>query len=399
MRLHGLNMSPPPPSAPIYLDNQSTTPLDPSVLEVMLPYFTQTYGNPHASEHIFGWQAFSALENARFEIADLICAEKSNIVFTSGATESISLAILGLALPSNDRSRDKIITVATEHACVLESCKQMERLGYEVVVLPVASDGIVDLDMLEKQLDDKTLLVSVMLANNEIGVLQPVAEVAKMCRKFGCFSHTDATQAFGKIPIDVDALDVDMLSASAHKLYGPKGIGLLFLRDGMESRLSPLTYGGGQERGLRPSTAAVPLAVGFGAAARLAGENMADENKRIIALRDLFLNQLRESAPELTILGSMEHRLSGNLSLIFPNISGNSLVEALGDRLAVSTGSSCSSVSSEPSHVIRALGVGDDVASAALRISIGRFNTEEEIQQAANLLLSIANKGGANASL
>ena len=368
------------------------------MLEAMLPYFTQAYGNPHASEHIFGWQAFSALENARFEIADLIGAEKSNIVFTSGATESISLAILGLALPSDGRGRDKIITFATEHACVLESCKQMERLGYRVVVLPVAGDGIVDLDLLEKQLDDKTLLVSIMLANNEIGVLQPVAEVGKICRKFGCFSHTDATQAFGKIPIDVTTLDVDMLSASAHKLYGPKGIGLLFLRNGMESRLKPLTYGGGQERGLRPGTAAMPLAVGFGEAARLAGENMADENKRITALRDMFLNRLRESVPELTILGSMKHRLSGNLSLIFPNISGNSLLEALGDRLAVSTGSSCSSVSSEPSHVIRALGRGDDVASAALRISIGRFNTEEEIKQAASLLLSIITRSSIHGS-
>ena len=396
--MHGLIMSPspppppPPPSAAIYLDNQSTTPLDPLVLEAMLPHFVQTYGNPHSNEHVFGWQAFSALENARFEVADLICAEKSNIIFTSGATESVSLAILGLAGLSKDRCRDKIITVATEHACVLENCKQMERLGYKVVILPVANDGIVDLDLLKKQLDDKTLLVSIMLANNEIGVLQPVAEVAKMCREFGCFSHTDATQAFGKIPIDVDALDVDMLSASAHKLYGPKGIGLLFLREGMEKRLSPLTYGGGQEKGLRPSTVAVPLAVGFGEAAKLAGENMADENKRITTLRNLLLEQLRESVSGLTVLGSMEHRLSGNLSLIFPNISGNSLVEALGDRLAVSTGSSCSSVSSEPSHVIRALGVGDDAAAAALRISIGRFNTEEEIRQAAVLLVSITNK-------
>ena len=384
-----MSISTPPPSAPIYLDNQSTTPLDPLVLEAMLPHFVQTYGNPHASEHVFGWQAFSALENARFEVADLICAEKSNIIFTSGATESVSLSILGLARLSRDRNRDKIITIATEHACVLENCKQMERLGYKVEILPVANDGIVDLELLEKQLDDKTLLVSVMLANNEIGVLQPVAEIAKMCRKFGCLIHTDATQALGKIPIDVAVLDVDMLSASAHKLYGPKGIGLLFLRDGVENRLSPLTHGGGQEKGLRPSTVAVPLAVGFGEAAKLAGENMAGENKRIIALRDLLLDQLRESVPELTILGSMEHRLSGNLSLIFPNISGNSLVEVLGDRLAVSTGSSCSSVSSEPSHVIRALGVGDDAASAALRISIGRFNTEEEIRQAAVLLLSI----------
>lgn len=376
--------------SPIYLDNQSTTPVDPLVLEAMLPCFTETYGNPHADEHIFGWKAFSALENARFEMAGLIGVEKSNITFTSGATESISLSILGLARPPKDRERDKIITLATEHACVLENCRQMERLGYKVEILPVAEDGIIDLDLVEKQLDDRTLLVSVMLANNEIGVIQPVAEIAKICRKVGCLIHTDATQALGKIPIDVDALDVDMLSGSAHKLYGPKGIGFLFLRDGMESRLNPLTYGGGQERGLRPGTVPMPLVVGFGEAARLAGENMTNENDRITALRDMFLNQLRESVPELKVLGSMEHRLAGNLSLIFPNVSGNSLIEALGDRLAMSTGSSCSSVSAEPSHVIRALGVSDEMANAALRISIGRFNTEEEIQQAAHLLLSIA---------
>ena len=358
-----------------------------------MPHFTQTYGNPHSDEHIFGWQAFAALENARFELADLIGAEKSNIIFTSGATESISLAILGMARPPSDRVRDKIITVATEHACVLENCKQMESLGYKVVVLPVASDGIVDLDLLERQLDDETLLVSVMLANNEIGVLQPVVEIVKLCRKFGCFSHTDATQALGKIPVNVTELDVDMLSASAHKLYGPNGIGLLFIRDGMESHLSSQTQGGGQERGLRPGTVAVPLAVGFGVAAKLAGEYMIDENKRIIALRNLLLDRLREDVPGLMVLGSMEHRLSGNLSLIFPNISGNSLVSALGDRLAVSTGSSCSSIKSEPSHVIRALGVDDDVAGAALRISIGRFNTEKEIKQATDLLLSFTTKG------
>ena len=380
-------------AAPIYLDNQSTTPLDPLVLEAMLPYFTQVYGNPHTSEHIFGWQAFSALENARFKVADLIGAERANIIFTSGATESISLAILGLAQSPANRNRNKVITVATEHACVLENCKQMERLGYAVTILPVASDGILDLNLLEKELDDKTLLVSVMLANNEIGVIQPVAEIAKMCRKFGCLIHTDATQAVGKIPVDVEALDVDMLSASAHKLYGPKGVGMLFLRDGMENHLTPLTHGGGQERGLRPSTAAVPLAVGFGEAVRLAGENMVNESKRIAELRDLLLNRLREHIPNLMLLGNMEKRLSGNLSLVFPNISGNSLLAALGDRLAVSTGSSCSSTSSEPSHVVRALGVGDEVANAALRISIGRFNTQEEIEQAANLLLSVATRG------
>ena len=385
-------------SQPIYLDNQSTTALDAAVLDAMLPYFTQTYGNPHASEHVFGWRAFSALEDARFEVANLIGAEKSNIVFTSGATESASLAIVGLAQPAETPHRSKIITVATEHACVLEGCKQMNRLGYEIQVLPVMSDGLVDLGQLAQHLDDKTLLVSVMLANNEIGVIQPVAEIARMCRGAGSLCHTDATQAVGKIPVDVEVLGVDMLSASAHKLYGPKGVGLLYFRPGIEKKIEPLTYGGGQERGLRPGTVALPLVVGFGVAARVASKSMTSETKRVKALRNLLLGRLREKIADIQILGTMRQRLPGNLSLVFPNVSGNSLVTALGDRLAVSTGSSCSSVSSEPSHVIRALGVGDEKAHAALRISIGRFNTEEEIIRAADLLLSVAVGGRCHGS-
>ena len=377
------------PSEPIYLDNQASTRLDPAVLEAMLPYFTETYGNPHSVEHIFGRRAFSALENARLEVANLIGAERDNITFTAGATESVSLAILGLAQPPESRTRNRVVTVATEHSCVLESCKRMKQWGYEVTVLPVESDGLVDLKLLEAQLNDETLLVSVALANSEIGVIQPVAEIAEMCRKVGSLIHTDATQAVGKIPVDVEALGVDMLSASAHKMYGPKGIGMLFLGDGVESRLSPLIYGGGQERGLRSGTTAVPLAVGFGAAAKLATENMADETKRITELRDLLLDRLRANIPDLKVLGSMEKRLAGNLSLVFPNISGESLVEVLGDRLALSTGSACSSSSSEPSHVIKALGVNDADVHAALRISIGRFNTCEEIAQVGDLILSV----------
>ena len=354
----------------------------------MSPYFGQIYGNPHASEHVFGWQAFAALEGARLEVANLIGAEKSNLIFTSGATESVSLAILGLAQSSAHQIRNRIVTVATEHTCVLESCDKMRRLGYEIEILPVKSDGIIDLEQLQQQINHNTLLVSIMLANNEIGVLQPVAEVARICREVGCLIHTDATQAVGKIPVDVEALQVDMLSASAHKFYGPKGIGLLFFRNGIEKQLCPLVHGGGQEKGLRSGTAPVPLAVGFGVAARLAGENMASEAERIAALRDLLLDRLRVDIPNLLILGSMENRLSGNLSLVFPGISGNTIVTRLGDRLAVSTGSSCSSVSSQPSHVIEALGMGEDIAGAALRISIGRFNTKDEIEQAAELLLS-----------
>lgn len=377
-------------SAPIYLDNQSTTPLDPRVLEAMMPCFTELYGNPHTSEHVFGWQAFSALENARIEVAQSIGAEKSNIIFTSGATESVSLAITGLARFADGPSRNKIITVTTEHACVLESCRQMERRGYEVSILPVASDGILDLNLLKEHLDEKVLLVSVMLANNEIGVIQPVAEIAEICQQFGCFIHTDATQAVGKIPVDVAKLGVDMLSASAHKLYGPKGIGMLFLRDGMEKHIAPVVLGGGQEMGLRSGTTAVPLAVGFGAAARIAKKGMKSESKHITALRGLFLDRLLEQMPNIEVLGTMKKRLPGNLSLVFPNVSGDNLLTVLGDRLAISTGSSCSSIRSEPSHVVRALGRSDEGAHAAVRISIGRFNTEEEMEQAADLLLSVA---------
>ena len=378
------------PPQPIYLDNQSTTPLDPIVLEAMLPFFTEVYGNPHASEHIFGWQAFSALEVARLNVAELIGAEKTNIIFTSGATESVSLAISGLAQPLGGRRRNKIITLATEHACVLESCQRMASLGYEVTVLPVKSDGIIDLNKLEEQLDARTLLVSVMLANNEIGVIQPVGQIVRMCREAGSLCHTDATQAVGKIPVDVDDLGVDLLSASAHKLYGPKGVGLLYLRNGIEKQLRPFVHGGGQERGLRAGTVAVPLAVGFGVAAKLAGDNLSNEVERVTGFRDLLLDKLHKEVPDLLVLGNMENRLAGNLSLVFPFISGNNLVAALGGRLAVSTGSSCSSVSSEPSHVIKALGIGDEKAHAALRISIGRFNTEAEIEKAADLLLSVA---------
>ena len=379
----------------IYLDNHSTTPLDPAVLEAMLPYFTRMCGNAHAGEHVFGWQAFAALERARFAVAELIGAEGRDVVFTGGATESAALAITGLAGGNGlARGRDRIITVATEHACVLESCRHMESLGWEVVVLPVGGDGLVDLAALEAQLDERTLLVSMMLGNNEIGVIQPVGEMAAMCREVGCLSHTDATQAVGRMAVDVEELGVDMLSASAHKLYGPKGIGMLYVRDGVAGRLRPLVHGGGQERGLRSGTVAVPLAVGFGEAARIAGDVLEDERARIGGLRDLLLGRLRERLPGIVVLGSMEARLAGNLSLLFPGVAGSSVVAALGERLAVSTGSSCSSVRAEASHVIRALGVGDEVAGAALRVGIGRFNTEGEMERAADMLLAVVCEGG-----
>ena len=378
--------------SPIYLDNQATTPLDPLVLDAMLPYFTDTYGNPHSSEHIFGWQALSALENARQEVADLIGAERSNIIFTSGATESVSIAISGLTRSCEVQCRNKVITVATEHACVLESCKHAKKAGYEVIVLPVMENGILDLDILRENLDEQTLLVSVMIANNEIGVIQPVEEIAKMCREVGSLFHTDATQAVGKIPVDVESLGIDLLSASAHKLYGPKGVGILYIRDGVEQLLTSLTHGGKQERGLRPGTVALPLAVGFGAAANLAENYMGFESMRIKDLRDTMLNRLQEAIPDVKVLGDLEKRLPGNLAMIFPNISGSKLINKLGNCIAMSTGSACSSTSSTPSHVVKALGVGDIKARAALRVSIGRFNTDIEINKTVDLLLSKINR-------
>ena len=372
----------------IYLDNQATTQTDPQVVEAMLPYFTEFYGNPHSDEHVFGWQSFNAVEEARLQIANLLGAEKNDIVFTSGATESVSLALLGFADVESRFTRSKIITVSTEHSCVLTACGQLAARGFEVIILPVQQDGLVDLQLMEKAIDDKTLLVSVMLANNEIGVIQPIAEIAALCRRQSVFFHTDATQALGKIPIDVNALGIDMLSASAHKLYGPKGVGVLYVRKEIVSRLHPLLFGGGQEKGLRPGTLPTPLAVGFGMACQLAQDCMQDEAKRVSAMRERLLAELKSAIPDLIILGSMEHRLAGNLCLAIPNVSGDNLVAALGDRLAVSTGSSCSSSSAEPSHVVKALGLGDEIAQSSLRISIGRFNTDEEMKLATEWLLS-----------
>ena len=371
--------------ARIYLDNQATTPLDPAVLEAMLPYLKENFGNPHSDEHSFGWRAGEAIEQARLQVAYLINADKHEVVFTSGATESVNLALQGIA-KSSDNGRKKIITATTEHSCVLQCCDYLESIGFDVVRLPVKEDGLLDLQSVSQAIDDKTLLVSFMLVNNEIGVIQPLQEIAEICKKSGVILHTDATQALGKMPVDVDDLGVDLLSLSGHKFYAPKGIGALYVRKGMEKRIAPLTYGGGQEKSLRPGTLPVPLIVGLGEASSIAAERMDADREHISKLAKKLETTLREAVPDLMIFGSQTERVPGNLSIGFPSMKGAEIVSKLGDQLAISTGSACASSSFEPSHVLQALGLSKELATKIIRVSIGRFNTEEEIGLAAEWL-------------
>ena len=371
---------------PIYLDNQATTPIDPLVLEAMLPYFTEDFGNPHSDSHPFGWKAGNALEQSRALVASLIGADAREIVFTSGATESCNIALRGIA-NRKPKERRRIVTVATEHACVIETCLALRDDGFEVIILPVQRDGIVDLDVVREAVDPQTLIVSVMIANNEIGVLQPVGDIAKICREAGAYLHTDATQAVGKILVDVHSFDVDFMSFSAHKFYGPKGIGALYVRWNNYATLQPLTTGGGQERGLRPGTVAVPLAVGFGEASRIAERELKRDMKHTGQLAKMLYAVLRDRIPGIQLFGHPFHRLPGNLSIGFPNISGEEVVARVDEYLALSTGSACASVSVKVSHVLKALDLGDNVANSGVRISIGRFNQEKEIQKAADILI------------
>jgi len=366
---------------PIYLDNQATTAVDPRVLAAMLPHFTETYGNPHSNGHTYGWQANEALEQSRSEVAALIGADDREIIFTSGATEACNIAIRGVARAAQS-GRSRIVTLATEHACVLSPCADLAQEGFDVVVLPVGRDGIVDLDAVAEAVDERTLLVSVMLANNEIGVLQPIAEIAAICRAKGAALHTDATQAIGKIPVDVRALDVDLLSLSAHKFYGPMGIGALYVRWRPKVKLAPLASGGRQERGIRPGTAPVPLAAGLGEACRIAGADMATDARRIRRLTARLWEGLRQRCPQATLYGHPSLRIPGNLSVGFPGQSGEKIVDAVSRHVAISAGSACSSSEAKPSYVLAALGIGAEAAQSAVRLSVGRFNTEAEMDEA-----------------
>jgi cysteine desulfurase len=370
---------------PVYLDNQATTPCDPRVVQAMLPWFTEKFGNPGSITHAYGREAEQAVEQARAQLAALIGAEAREIVFTSGATEANNLAVKGAARFHREFGKDHIVTLTTEHKCVLESCAALERDGFRVTYLPVARSGLLDLATLEAALEERTVLVSVMAAHNEIGVVQPLAEIGALCRRRGILFHSDAAQAVGKLPVDVNALTVDLLSISGHKIYGPKGIGALYVRRRPRARISPLIDGGGQERGLRSGTLPTPLCVGLGEAARIAQEELAAEPARLLGLRARFLAGIRARLPDAVLNGDAERRLPGNLNLSFPGVPAPDLMAAC-PGLALSTGSACTAATIEPSYVLRALGLADDLAAASLRIGLGRFTTLEEVDYAVDTL-------------
>lgn len=372
-----------------YLDYQATTPVDPRVLDVMLPFFSGRFGNPHATVNAFGRDAEDAVATARGQVAAALGAEPREIVFTSGATESNNLAVKGAARFHKARA-DHIVTVATEHKCVLESARELARdEGFRVTVLPVGGDGRLDLDTLRDALDDQTALVSVMAVNNEIGVIQPLAEIAELAHARGAMFHTDVAQAVGKIPLDLDALGVDLASVSGHKIYGPKGIGALYVRRRPRARITPLFSGGGQERGLRAGTLPTPLCVGLGAAADIAARERATEGARIAELRDRFWQRLSTGYPEAAINGHPTQRVPGNLNVRLPGVAAADLLDAV-PEVAISTGSACTSTSVEPSYVLRAIGLTPEAAGQSLRIGLGRFTTEADVDFAADEIIAAA---------
>jgi len=375
---------------PIYLDYQATTPMDPRVLEAMMPYFTYKFGNPHSRSHSYGWEAEEGVEKARGQVAKLIGADEKEVIFTSGATESNNLAIRGVAEFYKDR-RNHIVTTVTEHKCVLDTCRHLEQQGFEVTYLPVQKNGLIDLEVLRAAVTDKTVVVSIMAVNNEIGVIQPLAEIGKICREKKAFFHTDAAQAAGKIPLDVEAMNIDLMSISGHKIYGPKGIGALYVRRKPRIRLVPLIVGGGQERGFRSGTLPTPLCVGLGEAAEIALKEMDAEAKRLAKLQARMLNGLNAKLTDIHVNGDLEHRIPGNLNIGFAYVEGESLMMGI-KGLSVSSGSACTSASLEPSYVLRALGVEEDMAHTSLRIGLGRFTTEQEVDTAVDELVRHVNK-------
>jgi cysteine desulfurase len=379
--------APPRPNQPVYLDNQATTRCDPRVVQAMLPYFSEEYGNPHSAEHVMGQRAEKAVEDARAQVAALIGGDVREVIFTSGATEANNIAIKGAArfAASMGDVRRRIVTVVTEHKCVLEAVGDLAAEGFEPVVLPVGADGLLDPAVLREALAVPTLLVSVMAVNNETGVIQDIAGLALVVKAAGALFHSDLAQAVGKIPLDLTRWKVDLASISGHKLYGPKGVGALFVRRRPRVRLAPLFSGGGQERGLRSGTLPAPLIVGLGEACRLAGAEMAAEAERIGGLRGGLLERLRRDIPGIRVNGSFVERVAGNLNLTFPGASAVDLMAAVPD-LCVSTGSACSSAAVEPSYVLRALGLSDDAAARSLRIGIGRFTSAADIDYAAAAL-------------
>lgn len=369
------------PRRPIYLDHQATTPVDPRVLEAMLPYFSEQFGNAASRQHVFGWTADDAVETARGHVARLIGARAKEIVFTSGATEANTLALRGAVASRRDRGAH-VVTLATEHKAVLDTCARLAREGVEVTVVPVNDDGRVDVARFASALRDDTVLASAMTANNEIGVLQPIAELARLCRARGVWLHTDAVQAVGHVPFDVEALGVDLASMSAHKMYGPKGAGALYVRRSPKVALEPQTVGGGQEQGLRAGTLNVPAIVGFGAAAAIAREGLAAEEPRVGALRDRLLAGLTRELEGVAVTGSRTERLPHNLHVRFAGVDGEALMTSLADDVAVSSGAACASGSREPSHVMTALGLDVVDRWGAVRFGLGRGTSADEIDRA-----------------
>lgn len=363
---------------PIYMDHNATTPMDPRVLEAMMPYFTKVYGNAASRSHQYGWEAEEAVEKARQQIADLIGCTTKEIVFTSGATESDNLALMGIAEMYASKG-NHIITLPTEHKAIIDTCKYLERHGKEVTYLSVDEFGMVDLDALRNAIKDTTILVSIMMANNEIGTIQPVAEIGKICREKGVIFHTDATQGVGKIPVDVNAMNIDLMSFTAHKMYGPKGVGALYVRKkSPRVKLSEQMHGGGHERGMRSGTLNVPGIVGFGKACEISMNEMEEESKRLIYLRDKMINTFLTRVKYSYLNGHPTERLPHNVNVSFEYVEGEGLMMGIKD-LAVSSGSACTSATLEPSYVLKALGRGDELAHSSIRYGLGRFTTEEEV--------------------
>ncbi|MEO8027754.1 MAG: IscS subfamily cysteine desulfurase [Bryobacteraceae bacterium] len=376
---------------PIYMDYHATTPMDPRVLQAMTPYFTEYFGNAASRNHAFGWQAEEAVEKARKQIADLIGATAKEIVFTSGATESNNLALKGVAEMYAEKG-NHIITAATEHKAILDTCKRLEKDGIRVTYLPLQANGLIDLDMLREAITDKTILISIMYANNEIGVIQPIAEIGKIAKEKGILFHTDAVQAVGKIPVNVIKDNIDLLSLTGHKIYGPKGVGALYVRRrSPRVQLTAQMDGGGHERGMRSGTLNTPGIVGLGEACAICQREMSDEAARLSKLRDKLKNKLMAELDEVYINGSVEHRLPNNLNISFAYVEGESLLMGIND-VAVSSGSACTSATLEPSYVLKALGAGDDLAHSSIRFGLGRFNTEEEVDYVGDKVVDVVKK-------
>ncbi len=369
----------------IYMDYQATTPCDPRVVEKMLPYFTTIFGNPHSRNHPHGWSAEEAVEKSRAQVASLIGADPREIIFTSGATESNNLALKGVSGFYRDK-KNHIITCVTEHKCVLDSCRHLEQEGFVVTYLPVQTNGLIDVNQLRQAIRPETILVSIMAVNNEIGVIQPLAEIGKMCREAGVFFHTDAAQAFGKIPLDVEVMNIDLMSISGHKIYGPKGIGALYVRRKPRVRLQAIINGGGQERGMRSGTLPTPLCVGLGEACAIAMDEMKIETARIKSLSDRLYQGLTSQLDDVYLNGQGAPRIPGNLNLSFAYVEGEGLMMGI-KELSVSSGSACTSSSLEPSYVLRALGVEEELAHTSIRFGLGRFSTEADVDRAIELVV------------